>query len=189
MQRRRRRNGHLRRLSGVRLQELEMLDHRMRLVAAELADDAQQHLLRLQAALERDLALADIGLDVVSSRDEVDLPGHAAVFAVGDRLQPGRLLLRDHAGDFAVFDRLESFGVDFACAPAARGPSFSAACAGDCRHGRRETVDLVRWVILVYFTIFPHPERGRRERSEAGGGPLLSFHVNAEATPAQPSPF
>src|SRR5215469_13403573 len=39
--------------------------------------------------------------------------GHAAVFAVRDRLQSGRFLFGDHAGDLAVFDRLEGFGVDF----------------------------------------------------------------------------
>ena len=50
MQRRRRRNRQLRRLLGVRFEELEMLDHRMRLVAAELADDAQQDRPRLRAA-------------------------------------------------------------------------------------------------------------------------------------------
>ena len=46
---------------------------------------ADQHLLRLHAALERDLALAGIGLDAGQRRREIGLPGGAAVLAVGDR--------------------------------------------------------------------------------------------------------
>jgi hypothetical protein len=59
MQRRRRRNGHLRRLPGVIHQELKIVDHRMRLVAAELADDAQKDRAGLRALrAEFDFALA-----------------------------------------------------------------------------------------------------------------------------------
>ena len=69
-----------------------MLDHRMRAVAAELADDAQHHRLGLRA-LELDLALAEIGLDAVEPPEEVVVPERAAELAVGDRLEPDVLLL------------------------------------------------------------------------------------------------
>jgi hypothetical protein len=129
----------------VRTQKLEMLDHGMRLVAAKLAGQAKKHRARLRAArLKLDLALAGIGLDAVQLFEEVDVPRHAAVFAVADRLQPGRFLLRDHAGDFAVFGRLERFGVDFV----ARAP-----LAGRFERRRaQETADMVgakRWGVAL----------------------------------------
>ncbi len=53
-----------------------MLDHRMRAVIAELADDAQQDRPRLRpGAVELDLALADIGFDVVEPLEEIEIPG------------------------------------------------------------------------------------------------------------------
>ena len=110
MHRRRRRDRHLRRLPGVRLQELEMLDHRMAVEVAELPRHADEDLLRLHAALERDLALALIGLDARQRRDEIGLPGLAAVLAVGDRFEPDRLLLLDQGLDLAVLDRFELLG-------------------------------------------------------------------------------
>ena len=120
MQRRRRRDGHLRRLLGVRLHELEMLDHRMRLVAAELADHAQHHRLRLPA-LELDLALAQIGLDAVELAEEIVVPERAAKFAVGDGFEADLLLLLDDLLDLAVLDGLEFCRRDLAAlAPGAR---------------------------------------------------------------------
>jgi predicted phage tail protein len=75
MQRRRRRNGHFRRARRVRSQELEMLDHRMRLKAAELADHAQQDRPRLRPArLKLYFALAGIGFDIVEPFEEIDIP-------------------------------------------------------------------------------------------------------------------
>src|SRR6202035_1309225 len=63
MQRRRRRNRQLRGLFGMRLEKLEMLDHRMRLVAAELADDAPPDKSGLAAWRGKIyLALADMGV-------------------------------------------------------------------------------------------------------------------------------
>ncbi len=89
MQRRRRRDRHFRRLFGMRLQEFEMLDHRMRLVAAELAGDAQQQRPRLRSArLKSDFAFADIGFDVIEPFEEIGIPRHAAVFAVADGFRP-----------------------------------------------------------------------------------------------------
>ena len=89
------------------LQKLEMLDHRMRLVAAEFADDAQQNRPRLRAGRGKlDLALAHIGFDVVELFQKIVVPGDAPVFAVGDRLQPDVLLLADDALDLAILDLL-----------------------------------------------------------------------------------
>ena len=71
-----------------------MLDHRMRLVTAELAGQAQQQWARLRSARRKfDFALADIGLDIVELFEEIGIPGYAPVFAVGDRFEPDRLLL------------------------------------------------------------------------------------------------
>ena len=62
-----------------------MVDHRMRLVAAELADDAQQNGARLRAAgLKFYFAFAGIGLDIVEPFKKIDVPRQAPVFAVGD---------------------------------------------------------------------------------------------------------
>ena len=122
MHRRRRRDRHLRRLSGVRLEELEVLDHRMAVEVAELPRHANENLLRLHAALEGDLALAGVGLDARQRRDEIGLPGLAAVLAVGDRLQADRLLLLDQDFDLAVLDRLQLLGRDFVRARAWRAP-------------------------------------------------------------------
>jgi hypothetical protein len=73
MQRRRRWNRHLRRLLGVRLEELEVLDHGVRGVTAELADDAEQNRPRLRA-LKFDLALAHIGFDAREPLQKVVIP-------------------------------------------------------------------------------------------------------------------
>src|SRR4051812_37439759 len=97
----------------MRGDELEMLDHRMRAVATELADHAQHHGLGLRA-LELDLALAEIGLDADELAEEIVVPEGAAKLAVGHGTKPRVLLLADHALDLAVFDRLELFGGDLA---------------------------------------------------------------------------
>ena len=82
-----------------------MLDHRMRLVAAELADDTQQDRPWLRSGRgELDLALADIGFDVVQIFQEIVIPGDAAIFAVGDRLEPSRFLLADDTLDLVILD-------------------------------------------------------------------------------------
>ena len=101
----------------------------MRLVAAELAGNAKEDLPRLRTAgLKFDFALAGIGFDIVELFEEIDVPRHAAVFAVGDRLQSGRFLLGDGAGDFAVFDLVKSLGCDLPeGALLARGLERSAA--------------------------------------------------------------
>ena len=103
---------------GVRLQEFKMIDHRMRLIAAEPTDDAQQDWPRLRAArLKLDLAFAGVGLNIVQPFEEIDVPRHAPVFAVGDGFQPHRLLLLDDVFDLAILDVRERFGSDFAARP------------------------------------------------------------------------
>src|ERR1700678_28854 len=73
MQRRRRRNRQLRRLFGVRLEESEVLDHGMRGIAAELADDAEQNRPRLRA-LKFDFAFAHVGLDAREPFQKIVVP-------------------------------------------------------------------------------------------------------------------
>src|SRR6202167_5476260 len=90
----------------------------MGLVAAELAGQTQQQRPRLRSAGRKtDLALADIGLDVIELFEEIRVPGDAPVLSVGDGFEPDRLLFFDHALDFAIFDRLESFGAKLAARP------------------------------------------------------------------------
>src|SRR5262245_57497532 len=87
-----------------------MLEHRM-VGKADLADDARAFCPRLHA-LERDALLHDVALGAVEAPEEVEMPPGAAELAVGDRLQPGLLLLLDHALDLAVLDRLQLGRVD-----------------------------------------------------------------------------
>ena len=92
-----------------------MLDHRMRRVAAELADDAQQDRPRLRAATGKlDLALAGVGFDAVEPFEEVIVPGNAAKLAIGDRLEPDLLLSADDVFDLAILDVLKGLGRNLA---------------------------------------------------------------------------
>ena len=61
-----------------------------------------------------DPGIHDVALDAVEPPQEVEMPPGAAEFAVGDRVQAGRLLFFDDALDLAVFHRLERRGVDLA---------------------------------------------------------------------------
>src|SRR3954469_8730742 len=85
----------------------------MRHIATELLVDAQKDRARLRA-LEFELALPLVGLDAVERDQEVGLPGGAAILAVGDRLEPGSLLLLDQRLDLAILDRLQLLGRDLA---------------------------------------------------------------------------
>jgi hypothetical protein len=78
----------------------------MRHIATELLVDAQEDRARL-CALELKLALPLVGFDAVKRDQEVGLPGGAAIFAIGDRLEPGRLLFLDQRLDLAILDRFE----------------------------------------------------------------------------------
>src|SRR5262249_30055719 len=115
VERRRRRNGDLRRARGMRLHELEMLDHRM-VGEADLVDDAGALRPRLHA-LERDALLHDVTFGAVESPEKIEVPPGAAKLAVGDRLQPDLLLLLDHPLDLAILDRLELGSADLAFRP------------------------------------------------------------------------
>src|SRR5579863_7838943 len=92
-----------------------MLDHRMRRVAAKLADDAQQDRPRLRAAAGKlDFALAGIGFDAVEPFEEVIVPGNATKLAVSDRLEPHLLLSADDVFDLAILDVLKGLGRNLA---------------------------------------------------------------------------
>jgi hypothetical protein len=92
-----------------------MLDHRMRRVATELADDAQQDRPRLRAATGKlDLALAGVGFDAVEPFEEVIVPGNAAKLAIGDRFEPDLLLSADDVFDLAILDVLKGLGRNLA---------------------------------------------------------------------------
>src|SRR5579884_1274019 len=87
----------------------------MRGVAAKLADHAQQNGPWLRAARGKlDLALADVGLDIVQPLQEIIVPGGAAVFAIGDGPKPERLLFADHALNLAILDFGECVHADLA---------------------------------------------------------------------------
>src|SRR5262245_62102142 len=90
-----------------------MLDHRMAAERAELAGDAHHHRLRLRP-LKLDLALAEIGLRTGQCTKEIVIPERAAEFAVGDALEPDRLLPADHLFDFAILDRAQRRAIDLA---------------------------------------------------------------------------
>src|SRR5262249_41679737 len=105
MQHRRRRDGHLRRDFGVRLEKFEVLEHRM-LGEADLADDAQPLRLGLHAA-ELDALLGLVDFDAVEHAEKVEMPPGAAQLAVGRQLKPEFLLLLDDLFDLAVLDRFE----------------------------------------------------------------------------------
>ena len=97
------------------LQKLEVLDHRVRFVAAEFADDAQQNGARLRTRGRKlDLAFAHIRFDVVKLLQKIVVPGDAPVLAVGDRLQSDALLLADDLLDLAIFDFRQRVRADFA---------------------------------------------------------------------------
>src|SRR5215831_17202933 len=148
----------------MRAQELEVLDHRMRPITAELAEDVQQSRLRLRPArLKSYFPFADIGLDIVEAFEEVDIPGGAPVFAVRDRLQAGGFLLGDHARHFVIFDLLECCLADGA-APARLARRLE-------RGGAKEAADMIgaKWRGgALGHSLFSSPR--------AGGG-LVTPHI------------
>src|SRR4029079_13441153 len=104
--RRRRGDGDLRRAFGVRGDELEMLDHRVRPGHAELARDLDAFVARIDAG-EGDAGFHDMLLGAVEAPEKIEMPPRAAEFAVSDGVQADVLLLPDDALDLAVFDFLE----------------------------------------------------------------------------------
>src|ERR1700722_7055892 len=107
----------------------------MRLVAAELADDAQQNRTWLRPLnAELDLALSGIGFDTGQPFEKIVVPGHAAKLAVGDRLESDLLWAPDHRGDFAILDRSKSLGGN---------PAIGAIGAGFLQRRRpQQTADM-----------------------------------------------
>src|SRR5262249_42423537 len=93
MQHARARDRHLARTSRVRLEKLEMLEHRVA-VEVELADDAHGPRLGLHA-VELDAMVGDVSLDAGEPLEEIEMPPRAPVLAVGDRLEAYSFLLLD----------------------------------------------------------------------------------------------
>src|ERR1700692_2722164 len=134
VQRRRRRDRYLCRAFGVLLDEFEMLDHRMA-GEADLAGDLGAFVARPRRG-EGDAGLHDGLLDAVEAPEKIEMPPGAAEFAVGDRLQAGRLLLPDDVLDLAVFHRFQLIRRELALGAAlarlfqCRGPQQAADMIG-----------------------------------------------------------
>jgi hypothetical protein len=105
MQRRRRRDRHLRRDAGAVLEETEVVEMVMA-GEADLADDADAFGLGRDPS-EGDAVLGGIELDAVEPFVEVELPPRATKLAVGDELEPDLLLLPDGFLDLAILDLLQ----------------------------------------------------------------------------------
>jgi hypothetical protein len=99
------RDGHLRRHFGVRLEEAEVLQHRMA-GKPDLANDADAPRLGLDA-LELDAVIEFVDLDPVQHAVEVEVPPRAAIFPVGRKLEAQFLLPGDDLCNLRVFHRLE----------------------------------------------------------------------------------
>ena len=63
-------------------------------------------------AREGDSLVHHVALDAAETPEEIEMPPGAAELAVGNRLEPGLLLLGDRALDLAVLDLGERVGVD-----------------------------------------------------------------------------
>ena len=111
------RDCHLRHSAGVRLEEFEMLDHRV-IGKPDLAVDANGCCPALDA-VELDAVVKLAGFHAVKHAEEVEMPKRAAELAVGRNLQPDLLLLFDDRLDLAVLDLLELSRIDLALVPLA----------------------------------------------------------------------
>src|SRR6266702_2431111 len=133
MQHWRRRNAHLRRHLGVRLEKPEVLEHGMVRRGVELAGNAislrpSRYPAKLDAMRQRDLLAAD------EPPAEVEVPPRAAISTVGRQLHPDLFLLLDDGLDLAILDRLEIGGGDLAIR------SFGARTLDRCRAQDRTDV-------------------------------------------------
>ena len=106
----RRRYGHFRRHAGMRLEKLEMLNHRMA-GKADLAVDLERVRFR-RHAVKLNAAVSGVHFHAIETAEEIELPPGAAQFAVGRKLQARFLLLADRPLDFPVLDRGQSFRRD-----------------------------------------------------------------------------
>ena len=101
----RRRDGHFRHHLGVRLQELEVLQHRM-IGKSDLAGDLDAarlglHALKLNAVIEL------VDFHAVEHAEEIEVPPRAAKLAIGGKLKADLFLLLDDLLDLAVFNLFE----------------------------------------------------------------------------------
>src|SRR5579864_1599360 len=166
VQRRRRRDRYLRGTPGVRLDELEMLDHRMA-GEADFAGDLGAFVARPRAG-KRDAGLHDGLLDAVEAPEEIEMPPRAAEFAVGDRLQAGRFLLPDGVLDLAVLHCFQLVRRDLALG-AALARRFQ-------RRGPQQAADVIgaerRLGSLHDVTLLLSPTLRRRSRRSSAAWPI-----------------
>src|SRR3954470_13298256 len=108
MQRRGRRDRHLRRHAGMALEEAEMLEVRMA-GEIDLVHDAHAFGLGLDPGKGNALA-GGVEFNAIEPLVEIELPPGAPELAVGRELEPDVLLLLDDLFDLAVLDLLELFG-------------------------------------------------------------------------------
>src|SRR5262249_30867337 len=101
-----------RRALGVRLHELEMLDHRMA-GKSELAGDAHP-LVAGGDAGKCNAGIHDVAFDPVEAPEKIEVPPGAAELAAGAASPPLLLLLLDGALDLAALARLELRRADLA---------------------------------------------------------------------------
>ena len=109
--RRRRRNGNFRDPFRMGGDELEMLDHRVRLLHAERAGDLDALVTRRRGR-EGDAGIHHVFLGAVETPEEIEMPPRTAELAVGDRLQADVLLFLDDTLDFSVLDLLQRLGAE-----------------------------------------------------------------------------
>src|SRR3954447_12028020 len=95
----RRRDCHLRHHPGMRLQKLEMLEHRM-IAETDLAGDMHRARFGFDA-LELDAMLGVANVDAVEHAEEVEVPPCPAELAIGRELEADFLLLLDDFLNFA----------------------------------------------------------------------------------------
>src|SRR5262249_60950981 len=106
---------------GMRLHELEMLDHWMA-GKSQLAGDAHP-LVAGGDPGKGNSGVHDVALDAVETPEEVEVPPGAAELAVGHGLQPDLLLLLNRPPDLAVLHCPEVRRAELAFrAPFARPP-------------------------------------------------------------------
>src|SRR6202043_3163394 len=189
--RRGRRDGHLRRALCVLLEEFEMLEHRMA-GKAELAADAHALIARGHSG-KGDAAVHLVALDAVAAPEKVEMPPGAAELAVGDGLQAGLLLLGDDRADLAVFHFLQRIGGDLAV-----GAALARFLQGA---GTQEAADMIgaerRLGALHSFSfLFPLPlavvvsQRGSRRAQAANviAKPRRPIRRSCAASPTAPPP-
>ena len=134
VQHRRRRDRHLRRARGLRLQVGEVLGHDRPAAADAAGDRGNRRLFTLAGDLELRPRVV-LACHAVQLRQEVQVPPVAAEFAVGDALQAQGFLLAHGLGDGLVLGRLQRRGIDLA--------ALELRARGGERSGAQQAADLV----------------------------------------------